>query len=288
MTLKHLQIFAAVCRFESITRAAEALNMTQPAVSIMIRELESFYEVKLFERMNRRLYITAAGERLRLYAASILEQFDEARATLKDINAVNKIRLGTNASYGVRSLPALLKGFAEHHPHIPVYTMVNNSRRIEKLLLNNELDFGIFDKPHHTELLNSDFLAEDPMVAVCAADGEIPGAISLMDLETIPILTREEGSGFRHVLDYLETHYQIKPNVRVESISTQCLIALCLDRWGLLFLPRTLAQPYLVQGEMKEIMIKDFAYSRTYYLIYHKSKYLTKSMKLFKTYIMST
>ena len=76
MTLRHLRIFMEVCRFGSITQAAEELNMAQPAVSYAIRELESYYETRLFERMNRRLYITEYGEQLMNYADSILGQFD--------------------------------------------------------------------------------------------------------------------------------------------------------------------------------------------------------------------
>ena len=96
MTLKHLRIFAEVCRMESITEAAKNLNMAQPAVSNAIRELEAFYQVKLFERMNRRLYITNAGEYLRGYADSILTQFEESRDILQDIAASTRIRIGSN------------------------------------------------------------------------------------------------------------------------------------------------------------------------------------------------
>ena len=98
MTLKHLRIFAEVCRMESITEAAKNLNMAQPAVSNAIRELEAFYQVKLFERMNRRLYITNAGEYLRGYADSILTQFEESRDILQDIAASTRIRIGSNVS----------------------------------------------------------------------------------------------------------------------------------------------------------------------------------------------
>lgn len=78
MTLRHLEIFSAVCVQESFTRAAEQLNMAQPAVSLAIRELEVFYNVRLFERMNRRVYLTEAGRTLRQYADTVLSQFQES------------------------------------------------------------------------------------------------------------------------------------------------------------------------------------------------------------------
>ena len=83
MTLRHFHIFSTVCKKESITKAAEELNMAQPAVSFAIRELESYYGTKLFERMNRRLYITDAGKQLLVYADSVLAQCKEAKRRFK-------------------------------------------------------------------------------------------------------------------------------------------------------------------------------------------------------------
>ena len=83
MTLRHLEIFSAVCAQESFTRAAEQLNMAQPAVSLAIRELEVFYNVRLFERMNRRVYLTEAGRTLRQYADTVLSQFQESVEVLR-------------------------------------------------------------------------------------------------------------------------------------------------------------------------------------------------------------
>ena len=100
MTLKHLRIFVEVCRMDSITKAAENLNMAQPAVSNAIRELESFYQVKLFERMNRKIYITSAGKYLCESADAILSQFDESKDVLLDIASSTKIRIGSNVSFG--------------------------------------------------------------------------------------------------------------------------------------------------------------------------------------------
>ena len=85
MTLRHLEIFSTVCAQGSFTRAAEKLNMAQPAVSLAIRELEVFYNVRLFERMNRRVYLTEAGRTLWQYADTVLSQFQESVEVLRDI-----------------------------------------------------------------------------------------------------------------------------------------------------------------------------------------------------------
>ena len=100
MTLKHLRIFAEVCRMESITEAAKNSEYGTACCQQCHPRIRSpFYQVKLFERMNRRLYITNAGEYLRGYADSILTQFEESRDILQDIAASTRIRIGSNVSF---------------------------------------------------------------------------------------------------------------------------------------------------------------------------------------------
>ena len=225
MTLKHLRIFAEVCRMESITEAARNLNMAQPAVSNAIRELETFYQVKLFERMNRRLYITNAGEYLRGYADSILTQFEESRDILQDIAASTRIRIGSNVSFGANYLPKIISNFQSIHPEIPLFTMIQNSSHIEDCLLHNELDFAIVDNLSSHAGIRQTLIKEESMVALCSPDfsflpafsstflhshhihdksdsfRQLSPELSIQDFEKIPLLVREPGSGCRDMLD---------------------------------------------------------------------------------------
>ena len=102
MTLRHLTIFRAVCQTESITLAAEHLNMTQPAVSLAVRELEDFYGVQLFERMNRRIYITEAGRTLLQYADKILSQYAESVQVLQEARHRGSCRFGVHVTLARR------------------------------------------------------------------------------------------------------------------------------------------------------------------------------------------
>ena len=296
MTLKHLRIFAEVCRMESITEAAKILNMAQPAVSNAIRELETFYQVKLFERMNRRLYITNAGEYLRGYADSILTQFEESRDILQDIAASTRIRIGSNVSFGANYLPKIISDFQSIHPEIPLFTMIQNSSHIEDCLLHNE----------------QTLIKEESMVALCSPDfsffpafssafghaghtrsplddsASLSPELSIQDLEKIPLLVRESGSGCRDMLDKLFHQYGIQPKIALESVSTQALLEFCLHGQGILFLPKVQALTYLSSGKLLEIHIKDIELKRSYYFIYHQKKYLTKSMRYFLDYMLDS
>ena len=142
MTVRHMYIFKTVCECQSITAAAGKLNMTQPAVSVAIKELESFYQVKLFERMNRTIYLTEAGNTLREYADSILDQFEEAEAVLRDGTSMARCRLGVNVSVGETFLPGMLKLLEEKIPGIHMEVLVGNTVTIEEKLNENEREKG--------------------------------------------------------------------------------------------------------------------------------------------------
>ena len=116
MTIRHLTIFSEVCHLNSITKAAERLNMSQPAVSSAIRELETYYQTKLFERMNRRLYLTEPGQYLLQHADSVLAQLDEAKEYLSDIASATQIRIGSNVSFGESHLADGLPERIPGHP----------------------------------------------------------------------------------------------------------------------------------------------------------------------------
>lgn len=289
MTLRHLKIFLEVCRLGSITQAAEELNMAQPAVSYAIRELESFYATRLFERMNRRLYITESGEQLMSYADSILGQFDEAKNVLKDINTATKVRIGTNVSYGMSKLPKLISEFRKQHSEIPIYTRVENSAQIEEELIRNGLDFGIIDYPAKSEFFFCSLLEEDEVTMACSPDFQIPSEPKICELKDVPFLLRENGSGLRNTMDQIIKNMEkegIRPVIAMESTSTRCLMGACLEGLGMLALQKNVLQPYLENGRLKEVRIKGIDLKRQYYLVYHKSKFLTKSMKAFREYVL--
>lgn len=285
MTLRHLRIFSEVCRQESITLAAERMNMAQPAVSYAIRELESYYGTKLFERMNRRLYITESGEQLLLYADSILSQFDEARDVLRDVHAVTKVRVGTNVSFGISRFPEMLSEFSKQYPQIPLYTRVENSRQIEQHLMRNELDFGIMDYPLNPRFFVCHPVGRDIMTAVCACSYEIRNRVTLEELCEYPLLLREKGSGSRNMTEEFVEKYKRKLNILMESISVQSLIEVCSKGLGVLMISKSIVAPFMENYKLKEIKIQNTEVTREYYFVHHKSKFLTKSMKAFQEYM---
>ena len=141
MTIRHIRVFLAVCESGcNMTRAAEMLHMTQPAVSLAIRELEQYYGVLLFDRIGRRLQITEAGRHLLRYAVHICVQFDEMETELRDWDTFGILRVGASITVGSQFLPKYVKAFSGIRPQTEVRAVVEPSDRLEKKILENELD----------------------------------------------------------------------------------------------------------------------------------------------------
>lgn len=288
MTIRHLQIFRTVCECQSITAAAVKLNMTQPAVSIAIRELESFYQTKLFDRMNRKIYLTEAGSILREYADAVLDQFEEAAAVLRDGSSLTKCSLGVNVSVGETILTGILKNLEKEAPDIRLEVFVGNAKSIEQKLNDNEIDLAVVDSLSDQERRVVIPLYQGEMAAVCAPDYGPDESITVRELAEYRLLLREQGSGSRICIDAMfETHgCRVKP--AVESISDLCLLNLAEAGLGVTFMPRELSAEKKAAGKLKEICLSDEVIGRRYFAAYNKKKYLTAPMQQVLSVLKST
>ena len=297
MTLRHLEIFAEVCHVESITLAAEHLHMAQPAVSTVIRDLESYYGVRLFDRMNRRIYITQAGTMLYNYAMSILSQLDDVKELLNESNASGTLRIGSNIAFANAYLSNIIPKFTRQHPHLSIYTRVQNPSNLEKSLLNNELDFAIADKSIFSNLFCFEHLTQDHVGLVCSAlfaeeyffDEYEPGQTvietNLEKLSELPFLLREVGSGSRDNIDQFFKEANLVPNIMAESINPQVLMKMCSQGMGITTAPDSQIKELRKTTEYVELRVPSYEINRSYYLIYHKNKYFTYGMQVFLDYL---
>lgn len=279
MTLRHLTIFRAVCQTESITLAAEHLNMTQPAVSLAVRELEDFYGVQLFERMNRRIYITEAGRTLLQYADTILSQYAESVQVLQEARHRGSCRFGVHVTFGETVLPSLLRRLAEQLPDITVRAFVTNTRENEEMLLRNELDFAVIDNVKGLEALRTVPLGKEEMAVVCRPDHRSGNSITLEELAGERLLLREKGSGTRDSIDTVFGTAGLTVSAFLDSSSTYALLSCAKEGQGVTILPRSLTAEALREGTLKELSVADGAFFRRYYLAHHKNKYLTDSVR---------
>jgi len=181
MTLRHFQIFNTVCQEGSLTAAAQRLGISQPAVSIAIKELEAFYGTRLFERMNRRIYISPSGEALLQYVGTVLSQFDESVRVIRDEDYATECRFGVNVTVGETRLGDFMAGARAAQPAVQARVVVENSAAIEEMLLHNRIDFAVIDEPSALPGCASEPIYREAMAVVCA-----PEAMAVTDAPETP------------------------------------------------------------------------------------------------------
>lgn len=282
MTLRHMIIFKEVCLHESISRAAESLNIAQPSVSLAIRELESYYNVKLFERMNRHIYLTEKGRLLLNYATNIINQFNEAKELISDKNGFVLLRIGSNDTSGHLLLPSLLEHFHTKYPNIRVCTYVKNSESIEQMLLKNAIDLALVDNITNSPHFHSRLIKKEKLVLVCGMQFEPElTTVTLQKLSELPLLYREPGSGLRRITDSVfESHgYTIHPII--ESTSSDVLIEWAAHNLGIFITSKNLVSMYLKQKKLRLITLTDAEFISYYYVILHKNKFIDASVRFF-------
>lgn len=169
MTIRHLKIFIEVYKEMSVTKAAEKLHMVQPSVSLVIRELEEAYQVRLFDRINRRLFVTESGKLFFDYATHIVDSFDQMESAMTSDQGTGSLHVGSSITIASYLIPEAVRRFGQVCPECRVSVTVENSHRIIQKVLKNELDFGVVEDKSGYEQLEERPFMEDRLYFVCGS-----------------------------------------------------------------------------------------------------------------------
>lgn len=283
MTLRHIRIFTAVCKYGSITAAAEKLYLAQPTVSLAIKELERGYGVRLFDRIGKKLYLTEPGKQFLNYAEHLCSLYDEMERKIRNRDSSDTFRVGASITIGICLLPKYAAEFRRTHPGIKIQAVIDDSRRIEKKVMENSVDFALIEGIVHNRQISSREFLRDRLVLICGKDQDAAGKGSLKpeDLPKYSWILREKGSGTREYFDSILTVNNICIRPEWESVSTQAILEAVHAGLGLSVLPYRLAKRDLDAGRVVEIPVSGISFSRPYYIIYHQNKFLTQSAREF-------
>ena len=168
MTPMHLLVFVTVAEKKNFSRAAEALSLTQPAISQQIQSLEDFYGSKLFERTSKRVELTQAGETLLPYARQILDLADVAKGALDDLvgRVTGRLTIGASLTIGEYLLPHVLAVYAKQFPEVEVNVLIANTEEIGEMALDHSIDVGVVEGRLEHRLLRLTPFLEDEMVLI--------------------------------------------------------------------------------------------------------------------------
>jgi len=197
-----------VARLLSFTKAAETLHMTQPAVTFQIRQLEEYFNTRLFDRTHNRISLTAAGEKVYQYADQILSLYSEMDNSVRELtgDVSGVLLIGASTTIAEYVLPNLLGEFKERCPDINIRLSVSNSVGVVHMVENNSVDVGIVESPISNKNLLVEVCWHDELVLICPPDHALASksSISIDELKELPFICREEGSGTREfICDYL-------------------------------------------------------------------------------------
>ena len=283
MTLKHLTIFVTVYQEKSITDAAKKLGMTQPAVSLAIRELENHYQTKLFEKSGRGIRMTEAAMHLYPEAARLTSIYQKLDKEMRNWNTEGRLRIGSSISIGTCILPKLMVEFSRKYPDLDTYVKVDSSDIIETNILENNLDFGLIEGNIHSDKIYSEVFMDDEMIPICGRFHALANAqdVELEQLKHERFLMREKNSGTRELA---EANFAIKDfHIRPvwESTSTNALISAVSMGLGISILPKRMLEKPLRTHQVFSFTIRDLNLKRHYNIIYHENKFISPVMQDF-------
>ena len=209
MTIRHLKIFIAVAEYESMSAAANRLYLTQPTVSQAIRDLETHYQVHLFERLHKKLFITEEGKQLLELARMAVGSFDSLELSMQRFQERLSLRIGSSLTVGTCLMSSVISDLEAACPKMDIYSFVSNTAEIEQKLLRKELDAAVVEGTIESPKLATIPIVEDSLVLVCGKNHDFynKDVVYTSELEGRKFAVREKGSGTRKLFEqYLSAH----------------------------------------------------------------------------------
>ncbi len=286
-TLSQLQVFLKVVETQSVTKASEALHLTQPAVSIQLRKFQEQFDIPLTEVVGRRLYITDFGREIAAAGEQILEQVN---AITYKTHAFKGQLFGTLrisvVSTGKYVMPYFLSDFIIKNPGVELHMDVTNKLKVVESLQQNEIDFALVSiLPDH---LNIEFidLLQNKLYLVGNAEQKVPEQpLNADDLGKMPLIFREQGSGTRQTMERFIEVNRISLTKKIELTSNEAVKQSILAGIGYSVMPLIGIRNEILKGELNIIPMRGLPFRSTWSLVWLKGKRHAPVAKAFMEHI---
>ena len=289
LTLRQLQCFSAVAQNLSFTRAADTLHLTQPAVSMQVRQLEQQTGIALTEQLGKQIHLTAAGEEVFRYARSILQQVDEMDDVLNKMKGLagGQLRIAAISSANYFA-PKLLGVFHQRFPDVGVSMDVTRQQSVLKQVADNEVDMAIMGQPPEGMHVDAIAFMDNPLVIVAPPSHRLARKknIPIKQMEKEIFLTRESGSGTRGAMLRFFRQNKLKLTTGMEMGSLEGIKQSVQAKLGLGLLPRGSIETELKLKKLVVLDIKGMPIQRHWYVVLHKGKRLSVAADAFKSLLV--
>lgn len=290
VTFRQLKVFEAVARHLSFTQAAQELHLTQPAVSMQIKQLEEAAGLPMFEQLGKKVYLTEAGQEMYHYCKNIASQLSEAEEVLEQLKGVRRghldISVASTANYFATRL---LASFVREFPDVTFSLDVTNRETLLRQLEQNEKDMVIMGRPPVEMNLDTDVFMDNPLVVVAWPDHPLAGKknLSLEELESESFVVRERGSGTRIAMQRFFSERGIEFNTGMEMTSNEAIKQSVEAGLGLGIVSEHTLELELETNRLVILDVKEFPILRHWYLVHRHGKRLSPVAEAFRQYVLS-
>ena len=289
LTLRQLKVFESVARNLSFSRAAEELYLTQPAVSMQIKQLEDSVDLPLFEQIGKRIYLTDAGHELYHYSRGISQQLADMELALDELKGLERGKLNISVvSTANYFAPHLLAKFCQRYSSITVSLNVSNRETVLRHLADNLTDLAIMGQPPDDLDIASESFMENPLVVIAPPDHPLCESrrIPVERLEKETFLVREPGSGTRSAMERFFAAHHISINKGMETDTNEAIKQAVRAGMGLGIMSLHTAELELETGRLKILDVQDFPIMRHWHVVHRKNKRLSSVAQAFKGFLL--
>ena len=287
--MRQLTVFASVARHSSFARAAEELHLTQPAISMQIKELEAAVELPLFERSGRSVRLTMPGEYLLVYARRLLATLKEAGDAMAKLRKVQGGRLTVGmVSTAEYFLPRLVARFRSQHPAVEMRLAVGNREELSRMLHDNEVDLAVMGSPPRELDARAEPFAAHPLGVIASPEHPLARRrdIAAKALEGEPFIVREPGSGTRAAMERFFRDQRIAPAAVMEMASNETIKQAVIANMGLAFVSlHTVALERSV-GQLIVLDVAGLPLVRRWHVLHVRAKALSPAAEAFRYFVL--
>ncbi|MCW8933398.1 MAG: LysR family transcriptional regulator [Gammaproteobacteria bacterium] len=284
MADRRLKVFHTVARLLNFTKAADALHMTQPAVTFQIRQLEEYFNTRLFDRTHNRVSLTEAGQRVYGFSGKIFELYDEMEHAIREMtgDVSGIVTLGASTTIAEYMLPFLLGDFKSKNPEVNIRLKVSNTDGIVSMVENNVIDLGIVEASVSNKNLQVDVCRMDQLVAIMPPEHALSSfeSVTAQQLIALPFICREEGSGTREVIAeyFKETGVTEEPNVCLELGSPESIKSAVEAGMGISIMSLSTVQKELKLNTLVAVPLEP-ALERPFSFVHQRHKFKVRAME---------
>lgn len=286
-TLHQLQIFLKITQTQSITKAAEELYLTQPALSIQLKNFQDQFEIPLTEVIGRKLYITDFGREIAEAAQTILEEAEKIKYKTQSYKGLITGCLNISVvSTGKYVMPYFLTNFLKKHEAITLKLDVTNKLQVLESLVKNEVDFALVSLLPEDMAIEKEELMENKLYLVGNNKQQLAEIKNdIKTIETLPLIYREEGSATRRVMENFFNSHQLKVQKKMELTSNEAVKQAIIAGLGYSIMPLIGLKNELINGDLRIIPIAELPLTSKWHLIWLKQKRFSPAAEAYLNYI---